>query len=338
MRRARRLAAVAALAVAAIVLAAGDARAGDAEEEAARAAMRRGVAEFGRGEADKALAEYEAAIRLAPSANAPHLYAAEALLALGRFKEAVDHLEQYITKKPDVSDAGEVRERIARIKAEHYPGRVRVTSNVDDAELFVDGEARGSARTLELAPGKHRIELRAPRREAASQEIVVVGDRDASVFLALAEERPSAPPAAALGPAAPVVPPERDARAASTPWPTVGWVTAGVGAATLATFFVVDVAALGPAVSDYHAAADRADPDARALRDDATSLRTLTVVGYVTGGVLAAAGVGVLLFAPRSTSASPAATTAATTTTASTMRLAPWVTPVAAGVGVGGTL
>lgn len=332
MRRARRLAAGAALA--AIVLAASSSRAGEAEEEEARAAMRRGVAEFGRGEADKALAEYEAAIRLAPGANAPHLYAAEALLALGRFKEAVDHLEQYIAKRPDVSDAGEVRERIARIKAEHYPGRVRVTSNVDDAELFVDGEARGSARALELAPGKHRIELRATRREAASQEIVVVGDRDASVFLALAEERPSAPPAAAVGPVAPVVPPERDARVAPSPWPTVGWVTAGVGAATLATFFVVDVAALGPAVSDYHAAADRADPDARTLRDDATSLRTLTVVGYVTGGVLAAAGVGVLLFAPRSTAASPAARSA----TPTTARLTPWVTPGAAGLGVGGAL
>lgn len=326
MRRARHLAAGAALA--ALVLAAGGARAGEAEEEAARAAMRRGVAEFGRGEADKALAEYEAAIRLAPTANAPHLYAAEALLALGRFKEAVAHLEQYIAKKPDVSDAGDVRERIARIKAEHYPGRVRVTSNVEDAELFVDGEARGSARALELPPGKHRIELRAPHREAASQEIVVVGDRDASIFVTLAEERPSAPPAAVGSPAA-VALPERDARVAPSPWPTVGWVTTGVGAATLATFFVVDVAALGPAVSDYHAAADRADPAARALRDEATGLRTLTAVGYVTGGVLTAAGVGLLLFAPRSTAA-PA--------TSATMRLAPWVTPGSAGLGVGGTL
>jgi tetratricopeptide (TPR) repeat protein len=281
---------------------------GGTDDEEGRAAMRRGVAAFGRGDAETALAEYETAKRLVPHANAPYLYAAEALLTLERYPQAVENLERYLAKNPDVSDAGEVRNRIARIKADHYAGHLHVVSNVDGATVLVDGEARGAVRDLDLKPGPHRLELRADAHEPLAQEVDIVGDRDATLVFTLAER---------VAPRIPVeLPPQRRAEP-PPPWRTVGWIGTAAGATTLAVSFLVDVAALGPKISDYRAAADRGDPAARGLRDDATSLRTLTAAGYVTGGVLAAGGVSLLLFAPR---AAPVA-------------LTPWATPSAAGVG-----
>jgi tetratricopeptide (TPR) repeat protein len=296
-------------AVLTVLLIAGSARADDDED--ARAAMRRGVAAFGRGEAEKALEEYETAKRLVPHANAPYLYAAEALVALARYREAVDNLERYLAKSPDVSDADDVRRRIARIKAEHYPGRVQIVSNMPDATVELDGELRGKVREVELSPGRHHFELRAPSRAIVSQEVDVVGDRDATLVFSFVEEprteAPSAPP---------------PSPAAASPWRTVGWVGAGVGATTLLVTLLVDVAALGPKVSEYRAAADRGDPGARGLREDAVGLRTGTIVGYVTGGIVTGAGLGIVLFGPRSP----------------TVAVAPWASQTAAGISLGSAL
>src|SRR3954470_18417041 len=96
----------------AIALASGKAAADDDE---ALAAMRRGVAASGRGDAEEALREYEAAKRAAPLANMPYRYAAETLLSIGRYREAVENLEAYLAKRPDVGDAQDVRVLIARV-------------------------------------------------------------------------------------------------------------------------------------------------------------------------------------------------------------------------------
>src|SRR3954454_18426042 len=105
--------AVAGAAALAIALASGNAAADDDE---ALAAMRRGVAAFGRGDAEEALREYESAKRAAPVANMPYRYAAEALVSLHRYRDAVESLEGYLAKKPDVGDADEVRAQIARLR------------------------------------------------------------------------------------------------------------------------------------------------------------------------------------------------------------------------------
>jgi tetratricopeptide (TPR) repeat protein len=229
------------LAAMAFVCFAGTARADD--EDDARAAMRRGVAAFGRGDANAALAEYEQAKKLAPNANAPYRYAAEALGALGRWPEAVTNLETYIAKNPSVSDAGEVRERIAKIKAEHYPARVRITANEADAVLKIDGETKGpvAAAPIELPPGKHRIEVTAPNKVAPAQDVVLVGDQDSSIAFALADEPPVKP---TFEPPPIVVPPPPG------PWKTIGWIGVGVGAATIVTMVIVAAAVLGPKIDD----------------------------------------------------------------------------------------
>lgn len=284
------------------------------DDEEARAAMRRGVAAFGRGEAEKALEEYELAKKLVPQANAPYLYAAEALVALARYEEAVANLERYLAKNPGVSDADDVRGRIAKIKAEHYPGHVKITVNADDATIFLDGESKGTVRELDAKPGAHRIEARAAGREPVTQEITVVGAQDTTVVLTLAEARIEPPPP----------PPSIVVNDTGVPWKTIGWVTTGVGATTFLVALIVDAAALGPKITDYREAASRGDPSARALHDDAVGLRTLSVAGYVAGGVLTAAGVGMVLFAPKPAPA----------TTPSAASLGPWFTVGGGGIGL----
>jgi len=276
------------------VLAVAPARADDEEE--ARAAMRRGVTAFGRGDAVQALTEYETAKRLAPRANAPHLYAAEARVALGRYAEAIVDLEAYLAKNPNVSDAADVRARIAKLRAEHLPARVKVVADAPDATLVIDGTDSGVPREVAIAPGRHRLEVRAPSREPVARDVEVVGDTDATFVFSLPRAL-ALEPAAALRPAAP-------GSQTSGPLSTIGWVAFGVGAATLGAAFVIDAAALGPAVSEYRAAADRGDAAARELRDDASSLRAATVTGYVAGGVLAVGGLALVLFAPRTAQSS----------------------------------
>jgi tetratricopeptide (TPR) repeat protein len=271
----------------------GAARADDEEE--ARAAMRRGVAAFGRGEAEAALGEYETAKRLAPRANAPYRYAAEALLSLGRYEQAVQNLEAYLAKSPGVSDASEVKEKIAKIKAEHYPAKLRVKTETPDATVRVDDEPKGPPGTIELPPGKHRVEVRAPGHLAATQDVTLVGEQEKEVVFTLEPQPPERPPAEPPPYRMPVEPPE-----SRSPWRTVGWIGVGVGAATIVTSAVLDVAVLGPKIGDYRAAADREDVRARDLHDEASSLRTGVLVGYVAGAVVAAGGAALVVLAPSS--------------------------------------
>ena len=83
-----------------------------ADENSARDAVRRGMAAFARGDAQAALLEYEAAKQLAPDANAPYLFAAEALAALGRWPDVVANLEEYLRKNPNEIGRASCRERV----------------------------------------------------------------------------------------------------------------------------------------------------------------------------------------------------------------------------------
>ena len=267
------------------------------DEDDARAAMRRGAAALQRGDAEAALSEYDAAKRLAPRANAPWFFAAEALAQLGRWRDVVVNLEVYLAKDPTVSDADEVRSRIARVREEHFPARLRVISQGADVTIHVDGEAKGPPGTFELSPGAHHVEARAPAAEPTSRDVDLVGDRESTVELT--------PRRAVAG----VSPGTADAtsgamRTSSMPWRTVGFAAAGVGVAGLVTTFVIDAAVLGSKVDEYRLASARGDETARELRGDVHDLQTAALVGYAVSGAILMAGAALALFAPRSSNAS----------------------------------
>ena len=88
------------------------------------------------------------------------------------------------TKDPTVSDAPQIKERIAKIRSEHFPAHVRITTDFD-AIVSVDGIDRGGPGALELPPGKHRITARASAREPNTQDVELRGDEDRVVELLL---------------------------------------------------------------------------------------------------------------------------------------------------------
>lgn len=163
--------------------------------------------------------------------------------------------------------------------------------------------------------GPHEIGATAAGRVAWSKKgSIRDGDRATVVVPKLAEA-----PAAAVPVAAPVTggaDRERSNTAepgASSPWRTVGFVALGVGAAALITGVVT-----GALASSAGKDADRLCPgspcsDREGL--DASSrahgLATVSTIGFVAGGVLAAGGLALVLWNGGSTSTSPAAPAAA---------------------------
>src|SRR4051812_14273612 len=130
--------------------------------------MKRGMAAFSRRDAEAALTEYKKAQRLVPDANLPHRYAAEALVELERYEEALREYEAYLRIKPDVSDAGEVRQRMDTVRAK-LDAFVDITSSPAGASVFVDGSSTKAGVTpvtaLRLRRGSHTIVAQLPGRQ-----------------------------------------------------------------------------------------------------------------------------------------------------------------------------
>jgi hypothetical protein len=263
----------------------------------ARAAMHRGSAALERGDNEAALTEYEAAKKLVPTANAPYFFAAEALTRMGRWREVVENLEAYLAKDPTVSDAETVKTRIAKVKADHFPGRVRFLirpEGTPSVSIAIDGRpaTANPNGTYELLPGDHHLDVSAPDRKPVAQDIQIVGDADREIAIDLG---PLIPP--------PVTqPPIVEPPSSPTPWPTIGLVTAGVGAAGLLTSFILDATVLDAKVDDFNEAADAGDSTkASSARSDFDSARTGVIVGYVASSVVLIGG-GLLWLFTRNTS------------------------------------
>ena len=93
------------------------------------------------------------------------------------------------------------------------------------------------------------------------------------------------------------------------PWKTVGWVATGAGAVGLAVGAAFGIAA----INDHNAAHCNASKQClTGPLDDAKSAATASNVGLVVGAVLAAGGVGLVLFAPGRADGSSKAHRAAT--------------------------
>jgi len=269
------------------------ARADDAED--ARAAMRRGSAALERGDNEAALTEYDAAKKLVPNANAPYFFAAEALTRMGRWREAVANLESYLAKDPNVSDAAMVKQRIAKAKTEHFPGRVRVLIRPEGvpATIMIDGRpppAEDAA--IELMPGEHHLDVTSPNRKSVAQDIRVIGDVDREIAIDLGPElQPVTPPPPPLGSTTTTEP---------TVLPTVGLIIAGAGAAGLVTSILLDATLLESKKEDFNeAAANRDTAGARDARSDFESAQTGVLVSYIASSVLLVGGAALWFFAPK---------------------------------------
>lgn len=264
-------------------------------EAEAKAAMKRGLAASARHDTETALAEYRKAQKLVPDANVPHRYAAEALVELERYEEAIHEYETYLRIKPDVSDAPEIRRRMesARGKIE---GTIELTSSPSGATVFVDGNATKAGITpiagLKLRRGPHTIVLQLSGRRDVKLSPVVRGGEALALAANFADPAPpDAPP-----------PPPRERSEPSKARTTLGWIALGAGGAVLGAALVVDTVVLSSKFDSFENKRRVDDPTAHDALSEAETLQTMAVVGYAAGAALAVTGL-VLVLWPRTTSA-----------------------------------
>jgi tetratricopeptide (TPR) repeat protein len=263
----------------------------EAEIEA-KGAMKRGMAAFARRDAETALAEYKKAQRLVPDANLPHRYAAEALVELERYEEAISEYETYLRIKPGVSDAAEIQKRIEAARAK-IDGTIDVTSSPSGAEIFVDSSSTKAGITplsgLRLRRGTHSIVARLAGRKDVTLSAVVHGGETLKFVANFAEES-----------SRPTVVHEAAPAEASRPPRTLGWIALASGGVLLGGAAVLDTIVVPSKFDSFEDQRRRDDPAASGTLSDAHRLQVFSIVGYAAGGALAATGLVLLLWPTKS--------------------------------------
>jgi hypothetical protein len=306
------------------------------ERAAARAIGYAGVDAFQAGHfqlASEKLEKAYAVLRV-PSLG---LWSARALVKLGKPVEAADRYLE-VTRLPIGGGDDDVQRR-AKSDAETELASTQasipsVIIHLDGAapssiELTIDGAKVSSQLAGEatpLNPGPHKIEASSGSAHAVSdvtlapqqqQEVTLHFEGQAATPSGMA----SAQPAASTPAGAPPSPSSDRAVSGRATRRTLGWVVLGGGAAGLVVGGVAGGLALSkrsqldenPGCKDDHSCPSAVSGDVHSLN----TLRTLSSVGFIAGGVLAATGVVLLVTSPAS---------------APKTSLAVWLAPSSAGV------
>jgi hypothetical protein len=122
-------------------------------------------------------------------------------LEMGLVRDAAEHLDFGLSQLPaDQHEVDRGRAQVFLKKARARVGAVRVSVNVEGAEVFVDRELVGKSplrRTVYVEPGARTFEARIPQRQTATVRLDAKAGTLADVALAI----PDAPVAAAAAPA-----------------------------------------------------------------------------------------------------------------------------------------
>jgi hypothetical protein len=240
------------------------------------------------------------------------LWSARALTRVGKLLEAADRYVEVGRLVVTGGDAAVQRaaQADAQLELEQLQHRIpSVVIRVEGAEgattkLTIDGVEVSSkllGESTPINPGKHRIEGEAQGRQALV--VIDVEERQEQeavlrfVGPAVVEgPSPGAEPAPSPSPS--------EASAASTRR-TLGWVALGGGAAGLIVGGVTGVMAISKrsALDENPSCADGDCSQSLGPEVDAyNTLRSVSTVGFIAGGVLGATGVVLILTAPRSRS------------------------------------
>ena len=261
--------------------------------------------------------------------------------AWAKFLEAEPHFRNRTPPDP--------RADIAKKRAEAlYPKLSRVEIDVPAASKVpglvvkrdgdvVDESQWGNA--LPVDAGKHVVEATAPGRAPWKWESDVQGTAPAKIEIPALTASTTAPTATAN--AAPTAVAATDGGMATQKKIAIG--AGALGVAGLVLGGVTGVLTLGKVADSNKTCAKlgdgtfRCDGPGGALRDDAKSLATISTIGFIAGGVLAAGGVVLWLTAP--SGAAPATDSNGPAPKTSSARPSVWISPVigpASGLTAGG--
>jgi len=286
----------------------------DATRTAARALGTAGVDAYQAGDYPTASDKLEKAYGLlkVPTLG---LWSGRALVKLGKWVEASERFLEttnlqvpagdYAVQKQAQADAAEDLKAL-------LPKVPVVTVNVEGAALAdcsIDVDGHPVATSLLAAgrmmnPGKHVLEARHGNDRAQSEVTATEGERTTAVFKFAATpagiaEVPLVPPPAPIEPV-------KHAAPGSTQR-TLGWAAVGAGGGGILLGVIAGSIALGKksdiennaSCVDYRCAPTESD-----LVHSYNTMNTLSSVGFIAGGVLAATGVVLLVTAPSGASSS----------------------------------
>jgi hypothetical protein len=161
-----------------------------------------------------------------------------------------------------------------------------------DVKVTVDGEpflTRLDGQTKVMNAGAHIFHFEASDGSSVDQQVLVrEGDKSQTVAVILGAAVPGAATA-----------PEPKSSQPSV-WRTVGWVAGGVGLAGIVVGAISGIVAVSDK-SAAHCTSDVCDPGTVSGIKTAANVSN---VGWIAGGVLLAGGVGLVIFAPRDSTAS----------------------------------
>jgi hypothetical protein len=270
--------------------------------------IKAGIALRKKGDDQQALPYFERAFALDPT---PRATAQLGLVeyALGHWVRAEEHLSDALsTADPWVAKHRGVLES-ALAQVGNRLGSLEVSANIDGAELFVDGEAKGKlplSKPLRLVAGAYTVELSLPGFHEASRRVQIAARAVAreTVKLEPLSASKASPVATSRGiekdaPAPKHEPPATRAGAGQqTRFGAIKWVAAGTGGALLASAGVLAILR-EQQVSSYNddstcGGTNRSNtPDCNTRIERANTLGTLAL-GSLVGGVVIGATSGVL--------------------------------------------
>jgi tetratricopeptide (TPR) repeat protein len=227
------------------------------------------------------------------------LWSARTLYKLGQWREAEDRYREAIGL--GLPDGDRETQQRALVDAQAELAALTPTipklmievegARLDEIELRIDGKPVSTSEAAQrLNPGPHRVEgSRGDEHQAVDVSLV---PRDTRTILLRFAPQPVAPASAP--------------QAHESNWlRTTGWVAVGAGAAGVAVGTVALVLAIDKKSDIDHDDAcqnNKCPTNKQDLVDSYNSLRTLSTVGFVTGSVLAAAGVSALVISGKTPS------------------------------------
>lgn len=282
----------------------------DSSRAAARDLGYSGVESYQSGDYATALAKLDKAYQVlqVPTLG---LWSARARLKTNRWVEAAERLRQVLALEVRGGDAAVQQQAVSDAKQELEALTPRIPSLSIDvkgapsaATVTVDGDVISSAligEALPSNPGRHVIVARAGEREVTRDVTLQEGERE-RVELSF---EPVEPAHATTGDTAPT--PSGAATAGDEGPPrstrkTLAWVLVGTGAAGLAVGATTGFMAIGKKSSLEDSTACRGQRCLQSQSDNVNSfnsMRTISGVGLIAGTALAAAGVVLVVTAPK---------------------------------------